>query len=131
MSPVGVEQEAIPHGTLRGKYGARVLLLLCQCCEARPAEVRQILAEIRQGKLTIDGKNHGERHYLVLGQDLVERLDEPRKLLCTCCDPETDRRRALAECQDGLLIIRARRYERLHFVALTGARLQRLLQQTL
>ena len=99
------------------------LLLLCQCCRERP----QILAEASAGKLIIEARRFGERHYVVLGPDLCERLDGAGKIWCACCDPETEPGRILAECQDGYLIIRALRHGRIHFVVLERIRLAHLL----
>jgi hypothetical protein len=110
-------------GTLAGTHRPGVVLLLCQCCRLQP----KILAEAQQGKLIIETKRHGERHYVVLGLDICDRLDDDGKIWCACCDPETEYGRILAECRDGLLLIRAIRHQKGHFVALSPERLRRLL----
>jgi len=120
---------ALPLGPISGtRLGRRpgVVLLLCQCCHARP----HVLAEAKGGKLIIQPSvsgQHGARHFVVLGADICERLSEDRKIWCACCDRETEAGRILAECRDGLLIIRAYRHQKPHFVALGAGRLQLLL----
>lgn len=119
------EADTPPRALTRpGKYPG-VVLLLCQCCHDSP----QILAEVAQGKLIIETRKGGwgGRHYVVLGVDVCERLDEDRKIWCACCDPETDYVRKMAECRDGLLLIRVVRHTKGHFVALTPERLRLLL----
>ena len=121
MGALDLPPGVVPGTRLGRKPG--VVLLLCQCCRLKP----QILAEAHQGKLIIESRLHGERHFLVLGPDLCETIGEDRKLWCACCDRETEYARILAECQDGLLIIRSRRHADLHFVAVSRPRLTQLL----
>ena len=125
MSPVSLSLAPLASSLPGTRSGRRpgVLLLLCQCCRQRP----QILAEASQGKLIIETRRSGERHYVVLGIDLCDDLGDDRKIWCACCDRDTEYGRILAECRDGLLIIRARRHAKPHFVALGPQRLQLLL----
>jgi hypothetical protein len=119
------EAEAAPHTLTRpGKYPG-VVLLLCQCCHDTP----QIMAEVAHGKLIIKTRKGGwgGMHYVVLGPDVCERLADDRKICCVCCDPETEFVRVLAECRDGLLLIRTVRHTKGHFVALSPERLRLLL----
>lgn len=122
MAPTLAPLEGMVSGTRPGRRPGAVLVL-CQCCRQRP----QILAEVHQGKLTIESRRLGERHYVVLGPDLCDRMQEDGKIWCACCDPETEYGRILAECREGLLLIRARRHGWLHFVAVGRPRLQMLL----
>jgi hypothetical protein len=123
MSPGPAACAPAPAGTRRGTSGPGVLLLLCQCCRRG----RQVMGEIKQGKLTIDARVFNVRHVLVLGPEICDRLDEPYLIPCACCDPETDGSRTLAECRDGYLIIRRRHHTWVHFVVVERSHLERLL----
>lgn len=112
-----------PAGTRPGRLPG-VLLVLCQCCKSPRA---QIMAEASDGKLCIKWRRHGERHYVLLGLDLCDRMEGVGKIWCACCDPQTEHGRILAECQDEYLIIRSHRHGRLHFVVLERTRLHMLL----
>ena len=120
------DAEAPPRG-VRTRPGQRsgVLLLLCQCCH----DAAQIMGEVAHGKLIIETRKGGwgGRHYVVLGPDVCDRLADDRKIWCACCDPETEFVRVMAECRDGLLLIRALRHSTPHFVALSPERLRMLL----
>ena len=107
------------------KIGTRTgaLLLLCQCCQHRP----QILAEVQHGKMTIEKRHHGLHHYVVLGPDVLDSLYEDMKIRCMCCEDGDGH--VLAECRDGLLIIRCVRHQKPHFLALARTRLETLLAQ--
>jgi hypothetical protein len=113
-------------GTRLGTLRPGTVLLLCQCCRRQA----HVMAEAQRGKLIIQpsaSAQHGERHYVVLGLDLCERFDVDQKIWCVCCDQETEGGRVLAEIRDRLLIIRAYRHRKQHFVALTAERLHMLL----
>lgn len=97
------------------------LLIFCQCCDAQP----QILATVKQGKMTIEKRHHGLYHYVILGPELVDLLLENRRIPCLCC--EGDEAHILAECRDELLLIRAIRHQKPHFLALRRERVERLL----
>lgn len=116
----------VPSGTRQGTQDPGVLLVLCQCCRFSP----QILAEVAHGKLVILFKRRDERHYVVIGPDLVDRMEGNGLIRCACCDPQTSYGRVLAECRDGMLLIRTTRYQKSHFVALSPERLQLLLAWT-
>jgi hypothetical protein len=123
MAATAVVAPRLIPGTRPGTHQPGALLLLCQCCRTYP----KILAEAHQGKLTIEGRAHTARHYVVLGVDICDRMEEDGWIWCACCDPTTEPGVVLAEFRDGLLLIRARRHAKLHFVALTPQRVRRLL----
>lgn len=107
-----------PSGVHIGTRGD--VLLLCQCCKMRP----QILGVASQGKLTIEKRHHGLHHYVILGPEMLDSLDEARKIACMCCEESG---LILAECLDDLLIIRCVRHRKPHFVALARTRLEQVL----
>ena len=99
----------------------------CQCCRTRP----QTLAEVIDGQVyTRVAMWDAEERTRVLHWRWITRadlatMDTSRVLRCDCCIPEAGR--ILAEFQDGLLIIWAKRHGRIHFVALSRTTLERVL----
>jgi hypothetical protein len=111
------------------------LYIRCQCCVERSAVNAwgntvtyrpQILASVAHGHVLIRApRNDRREHYVLLDASVIDRLGIDSKIYCDCCDlPE---KKILAERLDGLLLIRARRHGRWHFVGLTGERLRQLL----